>query len=194
MSVVAGDRTRHPESVTEDAMRRYVIVGGVALAVGLLMAILSIVVLLSPGRTPETWQTALYTYLGYASAVEGGRFQVIESEQAGSPELFVAEMSIATYGEGTYYGVEADYVAETPTPGVFGLSPRLSRRPIPYPPREVWCVWLADDEDVRLVFVNRHQDLYNAAWIVHIGAALPLSPELEAQVTKLGCTTAPGLP
>lgn len=175
----------------EVRMRRYVIVGGVALAVGLLIAIMSIVVLMSPGRRPETWQTALYTYLGYKGEVEARSLRVVTSERATSPERFDAGLSAVSYGQSNYYDIAVDYHPETPTPGVFGLSPAMSRRPVPYPPQEVWCVWVEEAGAPRLVFVNRHEDLYNAAWIVHEGEMPPFSAEFEAGVTGLGCSVSP---
>jgi hypothetical protein len=109
-------------------------------------------------------------------------------------------MRTVTYGKGTFYRSDARYVRRTPTPGLFGLSTRMSLRPLPYPPTEVWCVLLrlgngesgSSNVASRVVFVVLHQDLYNAAWVVHEAEMLSLSSDLEADLAELGCASVLG--
>jgi len=90
-----------------------------------------------------------------------------------------------------FYQVDTMVPQATPTPGVFGLSPRLSRKPVPYPPSDLVCVVLEDiAEDAmpsRLVYVALHQDLYNAAWIVHEADVLPVDDDTKGDLAVLGC-------
>ena len=41
----------------------------------------------------------------------------------------------------------------------------------------------------RLVFVALHQDLYNAAWVVHEAEEPPLGSDSEADLAELGCAS-----
>jgi hypothetical protein len=62
--------------------------------------------------------------------------------------------------------------------------------PIPYPPKEVWCVLLklTPPEDAYfIVFANLHQDMYNAQWIVHEGEKAPFSQTFLKHIADLGC-------
>jgi hypothetical protein len=59
--------------------------------------------------------------------------------------------------------------------------PGESLRPLPYPPRDAWCVELRRSalEEHDWVVVALHADLYNADWVVH-----ELAP---GRVGALGC-------
>jgi len=102
-------------------------------------------------------------------------------------------MRTSSHGRGVFYQVDAVVPQATPTPGVFGLSPELSRKSVPYPPRELVCVMLeATGEDAppaRLVYVALHQDLYNAAWIGHEADVLPVDPDTARDLAALGCAS-----
>jgi hypothetical protein len=178
-------------------MKRRLAAMSVVLVVGLLLAALVFLVVRGPGRAPERWQTALETYLAHKDETAGETWVLAATQQATAPSVFDVSTSSATYGRGVYYRTDATYIRETPTPGVFGLSPRMSRRPVPYPPTEVWCAVLDPGQGgsgpshvaSRVIFVALHQDLYNAAWIVHETEELPLSRDLMADLAELGCVS-----
>jgi len=174
-------------------MKRRMAAMSVVLVAGLLLAALVFLVVRGPGRAPESWQTALEMYLAYKDETAGETWLPAGTQQSAVSTVFDDSMSLATYGRGVYYRTDATYVRETPTPGLFGLSPRMSRRPVPYPPTKVWCVLLnpgrGESGSSRVIFVALHQDLYNAAWIVHETEELPLSRDLMADLAELGCAS-----
>lgn len=178
-------------------MKRRLAVLSTVLVSGVLFVVLVVLVLCGPGRAPETWQTALERYLDYQAEIAGNVWAPVAADSASDPVVFDASMSLVSYGRGVVYQTDATYARETPTPGVFGVSPRLSRRPVLYPPTTVWCVLLSPGDEAsgasctmlaeRIVFVALHQDLYNAAWIVHEAEVLPLSSDFKADLVSLGC-------
>ena len=46
-----------------------------------------------------------------------------------------------------------------------------------------------DGRASRLVYVALHQDLYNAAWIVHEADVLPVDPDTARDLAALGCAS-----
>jgi hypothetical protein len=61
------------------------------------------------------------------------------------------------------------------------------------PPVAVWCVRLRSAAPIgnaaapdRIVFVAKHQDLYNADWITHEPPGDPAQSSVET-LTKIGC-------
>jgi hypothetical protein len=143
----------------------------VVLVAGLLLAALIFLVVRGPGRAPESRRTALETYLVYKDETVGETWVLAGAQQATAPTVFDVSTSSVTYGRGVYYRTDATYIRETSTPGAFGLSPKMSRRPVPYPPTEVWCAVLDPGQGgsgpshvvSRVVLVALHQDLNNAA-------------------------------
>lgn len=178
-------------------MKRRLAATGALLVAGLLLAAVIVLVMRGPGRAPESWQIALETYLAHKDETAGETWVPAGTQRATAPTVFDVSTSSVTYGRGVYYRTDATYIRETPTPGVFGLSPRMSRRPVPYPPTEIWCAVLDPGQGgsgpshgaSRVIFVARHQDLYNAAWIVHEAEELPLSRDLLADLAELGCAS-----
>jgi len=178
-------------------MKRRLAAMSVVLVAGLLLAALVFLVMRGPGRAPETWQTALEMYLAYKDETVGETWVPAGTQKATAPTVFDVSTSSVTYGRGVYYWTDATYIRETPTPGVFGLPPKMSRRPVPYPPTEVWCAVLDSGQGgsgpshvtSRVIFVALHEDLYNAAWIVHEVEELPLSRDLMVDLAELGCAS-----
>ncbi len=170
--------------------RRLIVITGVAGVAMLLVAVLMVGMLFSPGRQVATWETALQAYLDYKVNVDGVSLTVVETERATSPQDFDKSMGGVTYGDDAFYDTRITYRPAMPTPSVPGLAPSQPKRPIPYPPKDVWCVLLApdpmDEAGDRLVFSALHQDLYNAAWIVH---EVPSDTFMETELRALGCNT-----
>jgi hypothetical protein len=171
-------------------MKRSLVIVLVAICTALLGAGLITAVALSPGWQTETWEAALQRHLAYLEAMRGEQWRVVASEQATVPSAFTPDLSLQTYGEATTLALDIVYGGATPTPTVLGLPDKTSsRRPIPYPPETVHCVWLRHEasETTALVFVNLHQDLYNAAWIVHSAGTAPVEAHILANLKALGC-------
>jgi hypothetical protein len=152
--------------------------------VALLLAVLGVVVLAElPAESgmPAVARTRLDEYL--AALYPSGDVQVQVAVRARHARFFDATMSGRVFGDSAYYQTDLGPVRVE----------RDGLLPLPYPPREVWCVLLNDSSAqawfaVRVVFPALHMDMYNADWLVHeaapdqdmlqtldtIGCALPL--------------------
>ena len=115
---------------------------------------------------PPEWRAGLDRYVAYRAASLGKSITVQRVERARKPWKFSRDMSGSVYGDGLYfrpdYTFDGEYVAGD------------GRRPLHFPPEEVWCVLLEQapergtGEAAHLVvFVALHQDLYTAAWVLH---------------------------
>ena len=62
-----------------------------------------------------------------------------------------------------------------------------SRRAIPYPVDNLWCVYLDSGQTLEVVYLALHEDMYNAGWLVHEGPAPTADPETVAILTEIGC-------
>ena len=78
--------------------------------------------------------------------------------QARLPQNFRSEMSKMSYGDTPYY--VTDQRTNPNHPGI---------KPLPYPPNDVWCVKLKGTDPMvpGVVVLALHQDMYNAAWVMH---------------------------
>ncbi len=148
-----------------------VFIGGVLL-VGLVRILVS-----TPGAEPSGWRSAVQAYTRYEADRGATTWQIAAAEQAIRPWEFLREMSARTFGGSTRYQVDVTY------------TDRNGVKPPPMPPVEVWCVHLKAESassqaaaPERLVFVARHQDLYNADWITH-----EPSPAAAEMLTRIGC-------
>ena len=64
--------------------------------------------------------------------------------------------------------------------------------PLPYPPKELWCVLLSHDDAAgktssAIVFVGLHMDMYNADWMVHKGPRDLSTPGVIESLRLVGC-------
>ena len=149
-----------------------------ALAAAVIVAALVIVVAADGGpAAPEAVQAMADDYARYLSFSSPQPVSVQRIVRAARPELFVQEISKATYSDSVYYrtAYSLKQLAETGRPGpatIYGV------RPVPYPPKELWCVQLSDGG---VVLIGQHHDMYNADWVLH-GAA-----DMNAMVERVGC-------
>jgi hypothetical protein len=158
-------------------VRRFIFLALVAL----LLAALGIVVLAEiPTKTgmPAVAQARLDEYL--ATAYPAGGVQVLVAVRARRAGRFGRDMSGLVFGDSVYYQSDLG-PAWTETDSLL---------PLPYPPREVWCVLLQDSTAAtgpaaRIVFPALHMDMYNADWLVH--EALPGQVTAET-LDAIGCT------
>ena len=159
-----------------------------------LVAIAAITALFAamPARS-EPKQVAISRYLAQRMQVTGQPQRVASEVRAACPQTLDASMSAATFGSGVYYRTTFSCAgAPTPAPASvqtvqLELDAGDRLRPLPYPPREVWCIWLEPPEGTRrpVVLVARHQDLYNAEWVVH--EPLSETDGASALLLALGC-------
>jgi hypothetical protein len=152
--------------------------------VALLLAALGVVVLAEiPAKTgmPAVARARLDQYLD--SVYPAGGVQVLAAIRARSARRFDAEMSGPVFGGSAYYQTDFGPV----------WTERDNLLPLPYPPREMWCVLLKDStaangsDATRVVFPALHMDIYNADWLVH-----ETSPDRDAgqMLDAVGCALA----
>jgi hypothetical protein len=147
---------------------------------------LLILFLLYAKQQPPAWQTELEKYIAYkehASPILITEQSAVRSER---PWKFTGDTGYIVYGDTPYYITDNTYQS--------GRDSRFSRMPLPYPPEELWCVLLKmepryapDFFKYQLVFVARHQDLYNADWVIHEANRPPSSPEIKQTLSRIGC-------
>jgi hypothetical protein len=143
------------------------------------------------GRFVKDWQYITDAYI-YAEAILTGNLGVVnEVVRAKQPTYLDAPLGYMTFGEGTHFAVDWQ-------PGVDGSDivtkvsavsqERLSKRPLPYPPQKVWCIYLdhADKEDM-IILVGYHRDMYSAEWIAHVGEQAPFSTDFHNVLSRLEC-------
>jgi hypothetical protein len=152
----------------------------------LLPAIALIVWLSYDQRQPPAWQMELEKYI--ASQERGASMGVTQQavDRASKPWKFIRSPGFIVYGDTPYYVTDNTYNLD--------LLESSGRMPLPYPPEELWCVLLRLESvypygspRLQMVFVARHQDLYNAAWVVHAAIQPADSPELLHTIAVVGC-------
>jgi hypothetical protein len=137
-------------------------------------------------QQPPAWQSELGKYIAYAERGSPLRISEQTAVRAARPWEFTGGTGYIVYGDTPYYITENTYQP--------GVTRGFSRMPLPYPPEELWCVLLEVQpiyapafSYYQLVFVARHQDLYNADWVIHAVIQPPSSPEIEQTISRLGC-------
>jgi hypothetical protein len=140
--------------------------------------------LLYDQRQPPAWQVELGKYIAYQERRAFMQITAQAVDRAGRPWEFGRDPGYMVYGDTPYYVTDFSY---QPSAGSGGM-------PLPYPPEELWCVLLKLESvhpfgspKLQLVFVARHQDLYNAAWVVHAASQPADSPELLHTLAVVGC-------
>jgi hypothetical protein len=144
---------------------------------------------------PLGGQNVLEAYLAWRNQGTAADWRTAELVHAAQPTRLQSAWSRLTFSIDPYYltsangGVVALQAANTGDPGESHIGPSDSRRPLPYPPLDVWCVSLmsAATQEAATVLVARHQDLYNASWIVHDLAVPAEAGELSPTLSALGC-------
>ncbi len=149
----------------------------------LLSAIMVLVGLwIANALTTPPWRSALNQYIAYKTSPPAALITVERVAQAGQPWHFSADMSSATYGDCYYFDVSyCDHITQA-----------LPDPPLPFPPEDVWCALVqstaSNHEDRWMVYIARHEDLYNAGWIVHESSHNLSDPRLAEDLATIGCS------
>ncbi len=160
-------------------MKRAVFLAATAV---LLLALGVVVFAEIPAKTgmPAVAQARLNQYLAYAYPSGGASVKAIA--RARRPWAFSQALSGSAYGDSVYF--------QTDTGPTWTETDNL--RPLPYPPKELWCVRLdpeAGESEAAptVVFVALHMDIYNADWLVHTGRQGPATPAGQNALSAVGC-------
>jgi hypothetical protein len=148
-----------------------------------LLAVGAVVVAKMPTEAglPATCQLRLNQYVAHISTV--GTATVQRTVRATKPGNLGSDAGYPTFGDSVYYQTE-DGPAGNEKGGAM---------PLPYPPKELWCVLLKQQNRATgrtsypIVFVGLHMDMYSADWIVHEGPGDPSTPGVLDSLSQLGC-------
>jgi len=167
--------------------------GMLLIAALLLLAALGAGVLaLLPDRAgvPGGCQAALDKYLTYKQVSLDEGLSVKSTVKAAKPGGLTQGVSFAIYGDSVVYQTDEDYQKSSDDVEVTDYWATDGRRPLPYPPEEVWCALLSRNAEAPhygVVFASLHQDIHNADWVVHeVGPDL-FAPESVQVASDLGC-------
>ena len=132
--------------------------------------------------TTPPWKSELNQYIAFKVSPSDPPITIQRTIQASKPWQFGAAMSGETYGDCFYFQVDYCYNVDEAPP-----SP-----PLLFPPDEVWCAlfktYTGDEETGWVVYIAKHQDLYNADWIVHESSSSLADPKMMADLAKIGCS------
>lgn len=173
----------------------------IVLTVLVLATAIVVAVLIAREQTlPSEAQTALNEYVFYRQSLPSASVVVERVARAALPSHFTTDMSGASYGSSNFYHTAHDYrepiAVDLPSGSVITPSVQYvgASRPIPFPPADLWCVVLKYGDQLQVIFVALHQDLYNADWLVHEPRADISARALSDKLGALGCNLDLGTP
>jgi hypothetical protein len=144
---------------------------------------------------PAAAQARLSQYLQNPTTVSQQPYRVQQISQASQPWNFNADTSGPSFGDSVIFQTTHNQFGPPPAwplgTMTSGSSPGSMQgaQPLPYPPRELWCVRLAraTSGETRIIFVALHEDLYNADWIVHEAPPSATGDDLVQDLSAVGC-------
>lgn len=141
-------------------MQRVIIIS-VVIAAGLMALVVGAAFLIRPGPHARI-QAAVDGYANVQLVRAGTAIEVEFISHALHPERFTRALSVASYSDNTTFDTTAGFRQP--------ITRTTSGKPLPFPPDDLWCVrlWRNKPEVVpHYIFVARHNDLYNAEWVLH---------------------------
>jgi hypothetical protein len=142
-------------------------------------------------RSPPTWQTTLDNYMTYLNSYAKEPATLESITQASKPWNFSSQMRSVTYSDSVIF--QTISFSHKPDEQLItiailpGESPKDQRKPLPFPPKEVWCARLNLGNASRVVFLALHEDLYNADMVVHEVSKEMGQKSLLDTLTEIGC-------
>lgn len=153
------------------------------IALLLLTTLGALVVAKRPGKTgcPQGCQVRLHQYIDFAFLP--GSTSVQMAQRAGKPENLLKDSGYTVFGDSVYYQTDIGP----------GSNPQGGAMPLPYPPKELWCILLeqqseqAGETSNAIAFAALHMDMYSADWMVHEGPSDLSTPGLLESLAVVGC-------
>jgi hypothetical protein len=134
---------------------------------------------------PPDWQPEIEKYIAYQEHDLQARLTVQTVQRAQKPWDFTDEAGFTVFGDTVYYDTENRYEYK------LDYNPGM---PLPYPPKEVWCILLkvepaasAGPAHLQWVLAALHQDIYNAGWVIHAAKGDDLTAEVLQRISRIGC-------
>jgi len=158
-------------------------------------------------NTMPPWQSELNQYIAYQSSASDPPITIQRTIPAGLPWQFRADMSAGTFSDCYYFQTNYCYNRDEYIPYPPLLFPPgdvkgqtdilnnsdeiLSSALFNFPPEEVRCALLAKisngEKTDWVVYIAKHQDLYNADWIVYESSRGIADPQLKVDLADIGC-------
>jgi len=153
------------------------------ITLGMLSSLIAVVVAKVPDRTglPADCQSTLGKFI--AHEYPPGTTSVVAIERARKPEHLTKDSHYPVFGSTIYYQTDSAPSDSTPA----------STMPLPYPPKEVWCILLKEEDkpigapSYAIVLAALHMDMYNADWMIHEGPRDLSTPGLVGSLKEIGC-------
>jgi hypothetical protein len=164
-----------------------------AVAIGLLLLIVGLLLGLTASAVtsfPTGAATELQSFLLSSS---GGTIRTKELARASRPWALEHELGLVTAGDSHFFETDLRY---GPTSGLVTGVPTSEIRsgsggqgaPLPYPPREVWCVLVEGPAGRQvLVLARHHREPYQTDWIIHQQPSAPSPTDWTGILQLLGC-------
>ncbi|MGD2157633.1 MAG: hypothetical protein PVG14_07685 [Anaerolineales bacterium] len=152
---------------------------------------LILVLIIMELRSPPTWQTTLNNYLTYLNSYAKEPATLESVTKASKPWNFSSQMRSITYSDSLIF--QTINFSQKPDEQFITFAiltvepPKDQRKPLPFPPKEIWCVRLNLGNASRVVFLALHEDLYNADMVVHEVPKEIGQQSLLKTLTKIGC-------
>ena len=134
---------------------------------------------------PPEWQRIMENYLSAYSDAPQDVLSAGIIYVARDPFRLVPEMPFQPDSSSVYYQTES-----LPTSVRPDSMDGLGRRPLPFPIMELYCIDLSGSTaamPASRYLLARHQDLYNADWIVYIPDQAAAPQVVDAAWNELGC-------
>ena len=153
------------------------------------------------------WQSDLNQYIAYQASSSDSPITTQQTIQARRPWKFSANMSAGTFGDCINYQTNLCYSQDKYSPSPLLLftpegvmdqtdisnnqNERFTSAPLIFPPEEVRCVLVTQTSSGEktdwVIYIAKHQDLYNADWIVHESSKSIADPQLKNDLASIGC-------
>ena len=153
---------------------------GLLIPITITLIFIGSLIIYQKDQNPD-WEAPLTDYRSYLAAQTGKDFDVCSIDKANYPWEFKPEMSYRAFSNTPYYQTISDKVVSSSASKIQENDITFTyiadgRRPLPFPPTEVWCAQLQPSEHTQkcskkspswIVIIATHVDLYNADMVIH---------------------------
>lgn len=144
------------------------------------VSIFALFLVIDHAATPP-WRAELNQYLNFKTKPPYPPSTVQKAMQATHPEQYNTSMWADSYSDCFFFTSNYCYTQDI----------ALSVEPLPNNPEDVWCALVNETnrggKAIRVVYIAKYQDLYNADWIVYESVKNVSYQEIEQNLIDLGC-------
>ena len=163
--------------------------------------------------TTPPWKSELNQYIDFKAGPPNSLITLQRTYQASKPWKFTPEMSAGSYSDCFIFPTAFCYESKefqsiTPLPllsdGLLNSLVKTYARseetswnelrsvaPLPFPPEDLWCALVKTtnigEKTTWVVYIAKHQDLYNADWVVYESSRELADSLLADDLETIGC-------